>query len=96
MHTVTRVAKHTYRINHPQTNAQLTRSKGVPSAQLYTRLWAVIVPSQDFEHTVRALSADSKPKGLVYDWYHDWTSYDLVFKKGVNTKRWYFKIVKGA
>jgi len=53
MGTLTQVRSNTYRINHPQVNASLTRMGGIPSPKLITRCFRALdmqdIPSVGFD-----------------------------------------------
>ena len=68
--TLAQVADDIFRIDHPQTNAALTRSGGLASPTLLKHLFQAVGTEQDF-------------------------GADITFRRGNNSKRWYFQITRG-
>ena len=71
MNTITKVAKGTYRINHPATNAALTRHGGFATPRTITRCFNAI----------------GLPGTKSLKW-------DIEFRRGNNSKRWYFRVTR--
>lgn len=67
MSTLTQVRSDTYRINHPQTNAALTRMGGVASPKLHGRI-VKAVGSKDVEDVIRT-SLEFRRGNKSKHWY---------------------------
>jgi len=70
MKTLSQVRDNVYRINHPQTNAALTRSGGLPSPKLIGRCFAAagIVGAASIDHDI-----DFRRGNNTRKWYFEIT-----------------------